>query len=210
MWSRIRSLAAVFSFALSFAGNSQAAVIINIQQVGPNVVMSTNGGTLNLTTFVSYANVTDSGLIAPNAIALGQGAVEAFRGDFDSYTFSASTPGSQESFADSNTGPLFGFVSSTDPGEDIIAVPTGSVTNDIATINAASSTFSNQSYATLGLSPGEYFSFWGQGSGNQDFFGVIVLPSSNPVPEPSSAAIGLLLAGSAGLVRKYRRQRSQS
>lgn len=208
MWNCIRGFAAAFGIGLLFAGNSQAAVIINIQQVGPNVVMSTTGGTLNLTTFASYANVNDSGLLAPNAIALGQGTVEAFRGDFDSFTFSSSTPGSQEAYADSNTGALFGFVSSADAGEDFIAVPTGSVTNNIATINAASSTFLNKSYANLGLAPGEYFSFWGQGSGNQDFFRVIVLPSSAPVPEPSSAAIGLLLAGSAGLVRKFRRQRS--
>jgi hypothetical protein len=208
MWNCIRGFAAAFGIGLLFAGNSQAAVIINIQQVGPNVVMSTNGGTLNLTTFTSYANTTEFGFLAPNAIALGQGALEGFRGDFDSFTFSSLTPGAQQAYADINTGALFGFVSIAESGEDLIAVPTGSVTNNIATINAASSTFSNNSYANLGLAPGEYFSFWGQGSGNQDFFGVIVLPSSAPVPEPSSSAIGLLLAGSAGLVRKFRRQRS--
>jgi hypothetical protein len=37
MWNRIRSLAAAFGFALSFAANSQAAVIINIQGLGPTL-----------------------------------------------------------------------------------------------------------------------------------------------------------------------------
>lgn len=206
MWNCIRGFAAAFGIGLLFAGNSQAAVIINIQEVGPNVVMSTTGGTLNLTTFTSFINSNDSGQIAANGLALGEGSFEGFIGDFSSFTF-YSTLGTGV-YADIHTGELVGFVDYAATGGDTIAVPTGSVINNIATINAASSTFLNQSYATLGLSPGIYVNIWGVGSGNQDSFIVNIQPSSNPVPEPSSAAIGLLLAGSVGLVRKFRRQRS--
>lgn len=206
MWNCIRGFAAAFGIGLLFAGNSQAAVIINIQEVGPNVVMSTTGGTLNLTTFTSFINSNDSGQIAANGLALGEGSFEGFKGDFSSFTF-YSTLGTGV-YADIHTGELVGFGDYAATGEDTIAVPTGSVINNIATINAASSTFLNQSYATLGLSPGSHVNIWGVGSGNQDSFIVNIQPSSNPVPEPSSAAIGLLLAGSVGLVRKFRRQRS--
>jgi hypothetical protein len=79
----------------------------------------------------------------------------------------------------------------------IFQVPAGYVSGNLL---SDTSTYANQTFASLGLTPGTYVYDWG--TGNQSFTLIIGASAGpSPVPEPASAALlgvalaGLLLAG---------------
>jgi hypothetical protein len=102
-------------------------------------------------------------------------------------------------FASSGSGDQFGADGQT------ILVPDGYVSGH--TLNATD-TYLGQTFATLGLTPGTYKWTWGTGS-HADFLTLQI----GAVPEPSTAILAVIGAGSViafGLVRKRRAQRRQA
>jgi hypothetical protein len=97
--------------------------------------------------------------------------------------------------ADSGSGDMVGI--SIQDYFPIFQVPAGYVSGNLL---SDTSTYANQTFASLGLTPGTYVYDWG--TGNQSFTLIIGASAGpSPVPEPASAALlgvalaGLLLAG---------------
>jgi hypothetical protein len=87
-------------------------------------------------------------------------------------------------------------------GQNLLAVPPGYVSD---TFLSASSTFDNQTFSSLGVTPGAYEWTWGTGE-NQNFT-VLIGSVAEAVPEPGSVALlGVALAGllMAGTIRRVR------
>jgi PEP-CTERM motif len=102
---------------------------------------------------------------------------------------------SGETLATSNNGSGVGI----NGGQNLLAVPPGYVSD---TVLSASSTYANQTFSSLGVTPGTYEWTWGPGE-NQNF---TVLIGVAAVPEPASISLlGMALAGLL-LVGTIRRQ----
>ena len=93
-----------------------------------------------------------------------------------------------------------GFVLIGDLGE--LLLPSGYVSG---TALSGSMTYSGQTLASLGVTPGTYTWTWGSGA-DADFVELQVLGGTQAVPEPS--ALALLAAGAAGLAWARRRRRA--
>jgi hypothetical protein len=176
------------------ASPAQAGYVITVEQLGDNVV-ATGSGAIDLTDLDFFMN-TDRGpgfidpLIA--CILTGDSLIDIYTGFSGPTSFGSSG----ETLATSNNGSGVGI----NGGQNLLAVPPGYISD---TVLSASSTFANQTFSSLGVTPGTYEWTWGTGE-NQNF---TVLIGAAAVPEPASAALlggalgGLLLAGS---IRRYR------
>jgi len=189
------SLVAVAAFTGSSA--AQAAMIINVQPSGSNVV-ATGSGSLKTTGESTNVNGTAaSPQINSGTATIGIGAsaqwnqwnLTSFSGPAN---FGSAT--NQTTFATTASGDIFQMV----PGFSVILLPisyvSGAALNDSATWNGAT-------LASLNLVPGQYVYTYGTGV-NADSITVNVLA----VPEPAS--LGLVAAPTLGLLlRRNRRAR---
>ncbi|MDH3948640.1 MAG: VPLPA-CTERM sorting domain-containing protein [Gammaproteobacteria bacterium] len=181
----------------TWGSNVQASVIITAIESGSDVILSSVGGTLDLTglTFDSTSNGgTTNAVIDPDALLVAVGTTDNV---FDRYA-GASGPaafgsGTTQVFADSYSGDLFGVSNFT--GSLWIAVPTGFTSG--GTLGAASGTWLNQSFATLGMTPGTYVWSWASDS-------ITLQVSAVPVP----AAVWLFGSGLLGLIGIARRKKA--
>jgi hypothetical protein len=185
---------------VAFSSRSSAAVVIDIKEVGGNVVASTTGGTLNVNGLNFSNSNPGGGLIRNNLFLVGSGGLDIYNG---SIAISAPfAPGLSHVLASSNTGPSFGFgISNVNVGSGLLGIPSGAVSTSsgVYAIEAASSTFNSRTFSSLNLTPGTYTVSWGS-NGNSDSITLNVgeVGPSGEVPEPASAVIaGLLLAASA-------------
>jgi hypothetical protein len=176
--------------ALSAPG-ARAAYVVTLEEVGANV-FETGAGTLDLTDLdgdpVSTSNIA---AIKPVSAELTAGPesvdVDFFSGDITGPTNFG--PGALN-FADQTNGDAV-FVS---PGA--IYVPHG---YKFGAALSDSSTYLNETFDSLGLTPGAYVYDWGSGD-RADSFTIQVGPvgGANPVPEPSTWAMMLLGFASVG------------
>jgi len=186
---KLGTLAAAAALAaLIGAGPAEASVTIVITQVGPNVVASGSGeidlaGLDPLTTGAISAN----GIIWPDVayILVGpSGAVAEFTG--------ASGPASMGAggiaLGATPVGNEFGVSGHVYSFGPVIYVPEGYMSD---TPLSGSSTFDNQTFKSLGLTPGKYIYTWGSGD-DADSLTVLV-----GVPGPPIWA--MMLTGFAGL-----------
>ncbi len=180
------------AFALSSAAN--AAIIINIQEVGPDVV-GTATGTLDLT------GLADQGTIA---LALAVRGTPGYFGGGSSGSVQAYTgitgpadwgPGSLTN-ASSSSGDLFAFNPRFN-GSPRIFVPIGYTSNSAI---SSSSTFAGATLASLGLTEGTYLY-----NAPNDTITVIIGAARGAVPEPATWAFMILGFGAIG--GAMRRQR---
>jgi hypothetical protein len=204
MWNRVWGFVGALCLAAGLAGESRAGVIIEILQSGSDVLMRSNGGNLNVSGLNFVKEQNNGGGIVPWGVVAGGGDSALFKGDFTSFDFVTSgTP-----FFAANLhilGPV-GFFSSQDPGEDQVIVPKGSINSAwISTVPMVMSVFSNNTVSGLLLIPGSYTAAWGSGP-NQDSITVNVIGPA-AVPEPGTAAIGLILGGAA-MFRRFRKRRA--
>jgi hypothetical protein len=165
-------------------GRADAAVVINDEQVGSNVV-ATGSGTIDLTdltysfygTGVSYVDPYYGIIVLGTPTQIG----DVYRGFSGPASFG--TGGSTS--ASSNSGDILGIAASSNE----IAVPQGYVSGSPL---SGSETYDNATIAGLGLNLGTYVWTWGTGNESDSFTVNIGVAS---VPEPSS----LVLAGTAAL-----------
>lgn len=173
---RIGLAVAVLGLLAGTAGRAQAGIIVTITQLGSNVVLR-GGGTANLTNLSFWTPATSDTAINPELGIVNIGPKGT--PDTDLYT-GLSGPGSFGSgslvYCPSGTGVIFGISGSG----SFLTVPRGYHSG--SQLNATS-TYANQSFASLGVTPGTYVWSWGSGA-NADTFTLQI------VPEPSSLISG--------------------
>jgi hypothetical protein len=180
------------ALGLSLSGVSHASYVVNLTESGGNVV-ATGSGTIN-TAGLNYAGPgywTPMISGAQDFIVLGAG------GSIDDYNNILTGPssfGSGTNFgADDGGGDLVGYFTGGS-----LFVPLNYVSGTSLDSNA---TWTGQTFASLGLTPGSYVWTWGSGA-NADSFTLNI--GAQTVPEPAS----LFLLGMGSLaIFGYARQR---
>ncbi len=185
---------------------SHAAFVFNLQEVGPDVVLS-GSGTLNLAglSFLGSAFARPA-LSSTSGIAfVGGSPSPGSPSSFDVYGFVNSTPGSFGTglftFSNSASGDAFGFRFRADAGE--LWAPSGYTSGSLL---AGTATFAGQTLSSLGATIGTYTWTWGSGA-TADSMTLNVGSSITPVPEPSAYALALTGLGVLGFWG--RRQKAQ-
>lgn len=197
-------VAVIASLMVVTVGELKADVIVNVVESGPDVVFSSSGGAFDLTglAFGGGSFLTGNGQGAVDAadslFILGGGNPMDF---YTNVTLFPANFGLGSLFINSTgfTGTGFGASSPAyGPTTTSLLVPTGYVSG--AALGSTSSTYTSQSFASLGLTTGGYVWSWGQGL-NQSLT-LNIVPSQ--VPEPFT--LGLLGLGLLGLGLSRKRQ----
>jgi hypothetical protein len=194
---------AAIVLAMATAPSAKAAVILRFGEVGSNVV-ATYSGTLNLAalTFVSGGNAGGSAAMrASDAIFVS--VVTSGIGVADNYTgFTGPNswgPGGAK-FVSSSSGDRLIFEGPIATVPNTIAVTAGYVSG---TSLAGTSTFNNQTIATLGITPGTYVYTWGKGETADSL--TVTTDAATATPEPGSWL--LLSLGVGGVFASVLRRR---
>src|SRR4030095_3233855 len=167
------------------------AYTVRLNEVGANVVAN-GSGAINLTGLGFFQSGPLNSLFNATfgGIRMGTGGSSA---DWYTGATGPSTFGSGGQFFPSiGSGDFVGI----DGGIGIIFVPLGYVSGGAL---SSSSTFNNQTFATLGVTPGTYVWSWGQGA-NQRFTLII-----GAVPDGGSTVslLGFALLGFAAFPRRF-------
>jgi hypothetical protein len=166
---------------------AKGTYVATLNEVGTDVVGS-GSGSIDLTDLTFVGGQTVGGAIAPASadLVLGAGLEFLFSGIAGPSSFGSGGV----RFADSDSGndvEVFG------PGHEV-GVPSGYVSG--TSLGVSTATWNNQTFATLGVTPGTYVWTWGSGE-HADSFTLQIGPT-NGVPD-SGSTFGLLLAGLSGL-----------
>jgi hypothetical protein len=151
-----------------------AGYTVMLEEVGPNVV-ATGRGALNvtgLTFFGGEPSISDS-MLVPSRADIELGAATSISGPLNVDAYSPVVMSGPNSFgstvgavASSGTGPQVGIGVGGNASTADILVPVGYVSG---TFMMSSATFDNQSFDSLGVTPGtSYIWTWGDGP-NQSF-----------------------------------------
>lgn len=157
---------------------------MTLAQAGPNVVAS-GSGTLDLTGLLFSGSTSNFARMVPKDGIIHTGPAALTSDDFYSPIAGPASFGSGSiTLASSGSGDAVGASGS-------LFVPSGytsgSALSDI-------STYDNQTFTSLGVTPGTYIWTWGSGA-NADSFKLVI-----GVPKPSSLALLLLPLGLLGLL----------
>lgn len=178
-----------FSFLLATSAFSSAAVLVTLQEIGSTVVMTATG-TYN---FTGVARTSDLGIGLPavfraDSLIFGWETAtnSAYTGTFTGVVTGNTTLASANTF--NSTIPFYVSGTAGGPGTFFLkdGMPLSSSVNNTATFN-------NQSFNSLGLTPGQSTTL-NLAGGNSLTLSII--------PEPSSALLGTL-----GLLASLRRRR---
>ena len=191
-------LLAVGPVATGISGRAEASVVIDISQVGSDVVAEGNG-TIDLTGLTKFGFSSAGGVLWPaiGAALVGGGAIaDAYVGLSGPSSFGT---GPSEG-PDSRSGDLFGIwrVALETGAAPVLFVPTGYVSGPLS----GSMVYDGQTISSLGLTPGTYVYTWGPPA-DDDSLTVKI----GTIPEPSTWA--MMLLGFVGLgFAGYRRARA--
>jgi PEP-CTERM motif len=170
---------------------AQAGYVVTLTQQGSDVVAN-GSGPIDVTDLGRNCN---SGfglhaLLIPGEAVILTGAPsggDCYAGVFSKISAPANFGGGEGADASSGSGDIVGFLSFRGIGPQL-NVPTGYTSNSPLSDTA---TYDNQTFASLGVSPGVYEWKWGTGP-NQNF-----ILKAGTVPEPSTWA--MMLLGFVGL-----------
>jgi VPDSG-CTERM motif len=169
------------------------AYTVTLEQIGSNV-LATGSGAFNLAGLTSGAGFFTSAQIAPDIALITTGSP---LNNFFSY-FGTTGPTSFGSgahrFASSGSGDLAGISGVT----GFLLVPLGYVSG---TTLSSRATWNNETFASLGVTPGTYVWSWGTGLPNQNF--TLIIEGAG-VPDGGST-VSLLGFASLGLVALRRK-----
>lgn len=161
---------------------TRASYIININEVGSDVV-TTGSGSLDITDLTKLNPGSNEAHVHPSQAIAGVGPTSATAVDVYSGTSGPPSFGSgSTTFANSGSGPialLVGQVGQLDVPQNYIS---GSP------LSLATDTYTNQTFATLGLTPGTYTYNWGTGI-DADSFTVQIGAAAVPLPAGLWAAL---------------------
>ena len=192
---KVAALGALAALGLGLTGVSKAdaAFVMTLEQVGPNV-MATGSGSFDLADLiVQGTNAVKSNEIIPDQdfFITGLGNVDVYESVSGPSSFGSGSDTAESSESGGGVGVTF---------NSFVAVPVGYVSGGSVT---SSATWDNTTLAALGVTDGTYVWTWGAGP-DSDSFTLNIGPTS--VPEPASLA--LLSAGvvGLGLIRRKRIQ----
>jgi hypothetical protein len=190
-----RSIAITATLALaSFGSRADAGFVINVTQVGSNVV-ATGSGSIDLAglSFL-FSGVDSSGVNPGNGVIVIGPPVITSVDVYSGVTGPISFGGGGFTHASSGNGDLVAIEGAL--GDIVVPAGYGSGTS-----LSGSATFDNTTIAGLGLTPGTYVYTWGVGPSADSL-------TVNVAPEPSSMVtglIGMVLAGGAIVSRRRHR-----
>ena len=198
----------VFAIAVTslFSVQPAQAYTVTLEQMGANVVAN-GSGPINLTGLTFTGPGRASPGINPNSAAIRTGApatVDFYLADLAGPTSFGSGSGFGPSSA---SGDMVGILADIGlgVGNGELLVPQGYVSGNALT---DSTTFNNQTFASLGLTPGTYVWSWGDGA-NQRFtlqIGGVGVPDGGS----TVSLLGFALFGLAALRRKLPLLRGES
>ena len=179
-----------------FCVRTTQAYMVTLEQVGANVV-ATGSGAINLNGLIFVSLVqTPAYMRAEHAtISLARGIGDGYQGFLGPFSFGNGS----DTFASRSSGDFVG-IDNWDELISILWVPRGYVSGDLL---SSSSTYTNATFASLGVTPGTYVWRWGNGLENQKFRLII---GGVGVPDGGSTVslLGFALLGLAALQRKLR------
>jgi hypothetical protein len=195
-----RIMIAVAMGLAALGSQARAGIVVDISQVGANVMASWSGSvdltTLNGVGNGGYQPLVNAGVgwvfVGPES---GGGAWGGLTGpsSFGTGPFVA---------ASSASGDSFGFEASNSGfSEPVFYLPSEYASG---TALSGTATYDNTTIAALGLTPGTYAWTWGAGGGADSLTVNIA-----GVPEPSSLAMAATAMGLLGGLGAYRRRRSK-
>jgi hypothetical protein len=202
---RIATLVVLVAILAAPERVANASLLITITQVGSDVV-ATASGTINITDLILLPldRGAEIGIAPARAYVMegvpGTGLGDVYGGFIGPLAFG---PGGGQD-PTSGSGDSVGMIA----GDGELVVPSSYVSG---TRLSATDTYSNQTFSSLGLTPGTYTWTWGTGA-NADSVTVQIVAAS-VVPEPSTAVLAVIGAGSViarVLVRPSWSQRRQA
>jgi hypothetical protein len=179
--------------ALSVAYPARATFIATIEQVGTNVVV-TGSGTIDFTGLTGGGGGLVIARIFPNhgTLDLASGDGIQFIGVSGPIFGSGGT-----TFASFNSGDVVGIAGGVF-GAGALFVPEGYTSGNPL---SATSTYSNATFASLGITPGTYIYTWGTGA-DADRFTLLIGGPGVPDGGSTVSLLGSALLGLAALRRK--------
>ena len=210
-------LALAAGVLLAVPASAPAAIVLTLQEVGTDVVLSTPGGSINQSSLVTPGTGSSSasgGLLASfpstSEVLLAVGSVPAATSpalSYTTYTFTAiSGPTSIGILpvavpATRSNGDLFGFI--LDPGSASgLYLPDGA---NLGALGQGGSTFTNTNLTTLGIAAGTYV--WTIGTNSTTDTITLNVIGGASVPESASLLVPAMAISALGLVQLRRRSR---
>ena len=198
---RLGSTLLALTFGLGLGGDARASFVVNMTQVGGDVVAKGNGS-INFTALTFMDTSTSLTTINPQNGAIvigGQGNYNFISGDF--YVGTINGPSSLGSGvyspAQVASGDQVGASSSLD-----IIVPAHYTSGASLT---SSSTWTGATFASLGVTTGTYTWTWGSGATADSF----TLNVGGPAAVPEPASLAMLGLGSFAVLGCARRRRTK-
>jgi hypothetical protein len=176
-----------------FAPQSQAGYVVTLVEQNGNVV-ATGSGTIDLTDLTFQYHAESIAGIIPNEGVIQTGPAQFTSSDTYTGVTGPSNFGSgvEQLVASSGSGDM---VTIGPFGPGTIGVPDGYVSGSPL---SDTSTFDNQTFASLEVTPGTYVWTWGTGA-DADSFTLDIVATATAAPEPASLTLlGLGVVGLAG------------